>query len=160
MISGVAMKENVVALTENIGVNSEIWPGCTIGLEGGHEPSVAVVIALHEMKIATRVAADEIVDPAEGVANGVVGRGKRRPTKIENVATEDKRFGLCGGRVDRRLVPRRLRAAGTEVEIRKEIAFHGKNSRNRRSKNQSIATGFLRLVLESLAVMSLERLFL
>ena len=85
---------------------------------------VAVVIALHEVKIAPRIAADEIVDPAEGMLHCVMGRGQRGPAKIENVAAQNERLGLAGSGVNGLLVPRRLGAAGTEMKVGEEVGLH------------------------------------
>jgi len=75
MIRGVAMQKEVPTLAEYIGMNRQIGPGRTITLQSRNKSVVAVMIALHEMEIAPRITANQIVDPAESMLHGVVGRG-------------------------------------------------------------------------------------
>lgn len=83
---------------------------------------------MDEVKIAVGIAAGEIVDPAEGVANGGVGRGKGGPAKVKNVAAQDERIGVGGGGVDGCFVPRGLRAARAEVEVGDEVGLFHNNA--------------------------------
>jgi len=108
VVGGVAMEEDVAALPENIGVNGQVWTGRAIGFQSRNKAAVAVVVALNEVEIAAGIAADKVVDPANGVADGFVGRWKRGPAEIENITAQNKRTGLRGRGVNCWLVPRRL----------------------------------------------------
>ena len=96
----------------------------TIGFEGGDEAAVAVVVALHEMKIATWVTPDQVVDPTDGMPDCFVGTGQRRPAEIKNITAKDESFRLTGSRVNCGLVSRRLGAARAEVKVGKEVCLH------------------------------------
>src|SRR4051794_19019584 len=84
MVGGVTMHIKVPPLAKNIGMDRQIGPSRAVGLQSSDEPPVAVMIALHKMKIASRITAHQVVDPAEGMLHGVVRRGQRGPAEIKN----------------------------------------------------------------------------
>jgi len=125
VIGSVAMKKHIAALTENIGVDGQVGSRRTIGFQSGDKAAIAIVVALNKVKIAARIAANEVVDPANSMADRFVGARQSGPAKIENIAAEYKRFGMSRGGVDCRLMPWRLGTARAKVKVGQKIRFHG-----------------------------------
>ena len=117
MIGRIAMQKDVFALPQHVSMQRQIGAHGAVASPRTDEAAVAIVVPLHEMKIALRVAGDQIVQPADGVLHGLFRRGQRGPAKIKNVATQNERPGPRSRLVNRGQMPGGSRTSRIQMQI-------------------------------------------
>jgi hypothetical protein len=73
MIGRVAVQKHILSLPQHVRVQRQVGPRGNIGFQSGDEPAVAVVVALHEVKIAPWMAGDQVVEPTQSMSHRLVG---------------------------------------------------------------------------------------
>lgn len=122
-VGRIAMEEDAVILLHLEGMDVEVGLCGGVAIERFDKASVGVVIAKDEVKAASAVARDEVVEPVDGSRGSYFGAAKGGPAEVKDVATENERTSRSRSGVERLLMDGSQATFTEKVKVRNEVGL-------------------------------------